>query len=230
MKITKRQDRRVHTHTDWSKPATDYWIVATTADQSTVSAATNTAGVDSFGWTATSLVHTNLVTADFFSAADDTPNHFLANASGDLLRSPIMFGSYAHRLLVSKILGYLPTKLCLEFYAAFTVASADEAATYIGFDNAAAMTCAVYSDATNYLLSNDGGTTEDAGGTVASVGNTFHTWKIVLDSGTSLSEWFIDDVSQGTLAIKADVWPSAFVAVASTTNRFALAWAHVWYE
>ena len=217
---------RVHVGArDWQEsPATDYWFY-TGPDVSVASGATNISGLDSFGWTTTSLAFTNLVTGDFMAAADDTPIHLLTNADLDVLQSPIMFGSYAHQQFVKSILGYEPTRLCAEFYAAFTVATADETASHIGFYNGAAVVMAINSDGTLFELYN--GSTKDNG---AAVDNAYHLWKIAVDKGAGTAEWFIDGTSQGTLAITQDVWPAAFRMAASTTNRPALSWAHVWYE
>jgi hypothetical protein len=224
--IIRAPSKRIHVLPQfWGvQPGTDYWFAAANADSSVTGAADVAGGLSGWGWTTTSLVFTNLVTADFFSSSDDTPPHLLANASGDLLASPAFFGSYSHRLLAGQILGYLPSKLCLEFYGAFTVASADEATTSMGWHNGAAVTASIYSNATNFLLYN--GVTTDAG---PAVDNAYHLWRIDTTFGGT-HEWFVDGTSQGTLAITADVWPAAFVAIANTTNRFALAWVHAWFE
>jgi hypothetical protein len=136
-----------------------------------------------------------------------------------------MFGSYHHANLVAQTLGYVPDKLILEWKGAFTVASADEVGTYMGWHNGAAITMAVYSNATNFLLSN--GSTTDAG---IAVDNALHTWKIVISKAAGTAEWFVDGTSQGTLVITQDVWPAAFICAASTTNRWSLTFAHAWYE
>lgn len=225
--VIPRVDKRVHARLPqwWQGAFTDYWIVAT-GDETTASGATNLSGLDSYGWTTTSVVFTNTVTADFMSAADDTPPNYNSDASADLIRSPIFFGSYADVLVTSKILGYVPTKLVAEFYGAFSTASANESATNMGFHNGSAIAMGIYSDGTNFQLSN--GVTTLAG---ALIDNLYHTWKISVDSGTNLATWFIDGVQQGTtLAVTQDVWPACFNAVASTTNRWNLAWAHCWYE
>lgn len=208
-------------------PGTDWWLTVGSQDITNASGATNVSGLDSWGWTTTALTtgFTNAVTADFLSSSDDTPPHILTNASGDVLQSPIMFGNYSHQLLVAQFLERLPNRLVVEFYAAFTVASANESATHIGLHNGAALVAAVFSDATNFQLSN--GVTTDAG---ALVDNLFHQWRIVVDKATSLIEWFIDGISQGTVAITQDVWPAAFRMAASTTNRQGLSWVHIWYE
>lgn len=211
---------------DWAgMVGTDYWLFAGSGDLTTASGATNLAGLDSYGWTTTSIVYTNAVTGDFFSSSDQTPPNFSANASGDVLSSPAIFGGHAHARAAGQHLGYMPTRLICEFYGAFITASADESATNMGLHNGSALVASIYSDATVFRLSN--GSTTDAG---ATVDNSYHQWKIVMDSTTSLMEWFIDGTSQGTLAITQDVYPVAFVTTASTTNRWALVWAHIYYD
>lgn len=206
------------------QPGTDFWLLAGHADPVTASGATNILGLDSYGWTITSIVDTHTTTGDFFSSADDTPMNWSANAASDVLGSPLVFGNYTHRLAAAQFLGYLPTRFVCEFYGAFLTASADEAATFIGMFNSA-LVGAVYSDATNFRLSNASAT--DAG---AAVDNAYHLWRIVFDSASSLMTWYDNDVSQGTVAIKADGWPAGFGFSTSTTNRPALAFAHLWYE
>lgn len=224
VRVARNLRHHVPAHFWGTQPGTDWWYSAGNLDAPVTGAADVAGGLSGWGWTTTSLVHTNLVTADFWSSSDDTPPHVLANASGDLLASPAIFGSYSQRLLAAQFLGYLPTKLVLEFYGAFTVASADEAATYMGFHNGSAITAAVYSNATNFLLSN-GSTTL----TGPAVDNAFHQWRITTTAGGT-HEFWVDGTSYGTLAITADVWPAALIVAASTTNRFALAWAHIWVE
>jgi hypothetical protein len=190
----------------------------------TAAGATNPSGLDGWGWIITSLLHTTTLTADFMSSADDTPLTVTANATGDKFISPYIFGNYTHQLLVGQKLGYLPTRLFVDFYGAFTTASTDEVATFMGFDNTSPVAI-IYSDGTNFQLTD--GTLEDAGPVIDT---DFHQWRIRCDSATSLSTWWVDGVEQGSIAIKADRWPVAFACEASTTNRFELAWLHVYYE
>lgn len=224
--IVRARDRRVHVpaHQWGVLPGTDFWFNAGNPDSSVTGAADAAGGLSGWGWTTTSLVFTNLKTADFFSPTDDTPPHLLADASADALASPVIFGSYSQRLLAQQFLGYLPTKLICEFYGAFTVASANESATNMGLHTGSVLVASIYSDGTNFQLSN--GATLDAG---AAIDNAFHTWKIVTTFGGT-HEWFIDGTSQGTLAITADVWPTAFICTASITNRFGISWVHIYYE
>lgn len=234
MAIVSMSPPRQRTHVgphDWGeKPfATDYWLDANSADHVAASAANNVRGLDSFGWTTTSLALAPVATSDFLSSADYAPNIFRGDAASDLMASPAIFGAYGARLQVGSSLGYLPTKLCCDIQGLFSVASANEATTYLGFHNGAAITMAVISNGTNFLLSN--GVSTDAG---IAVDNVNRIWRIVITFGGT-AEWFVSTdgvtyTSQGTLAITEDVWPAALIFAAGTTNRWGAAWAHVWYE
>lgn len=205
-------------------PATDYWGYA--ANTIKLNASTAVGADAAMGFVATSVVFTNTATGDFLSAADETPANFSANATADKYYTPIIFGDGPHARYVQQTLGYLPTKLCAEFYAQFATASANEAATLIGFHDGTAAVASIYSGGTasTFFLSNSVPAT-DAG---AAIDTSWHLWKIAVVAATT--EWFIDGVSQGTVATSADKWPAAFGWVASTTNRPALAWYHIWYE
>ncbi len=188
-----------------------------------------------FGWTTTALAYVAGSAADFASSADPgiAPHFLLADAS-DLLASPAIFGSYNHMLQAQRILGYLPTSLNCEVWAAFTTASADEPSTAFGFveDGGSVITAAaadqlacISSNATNFELNS--GAASDAG---AAVDNAWHLWKISVTS--TQVEWFIDGTSQGTIALEADEFPVSFEAgvVAAGTNDIALGNVHIWYE
>ena len=215
---------------DWNRAAgTDFWYFGGPASH-------GAAGDDlitDFGWTATSITSTQGTLADLLSSADvGTPNISALDAASDLLVSPTIFGDYAHGLQASKILGYYPTRLCLEVYANFSVATANETTSGVGLSTGTPLTAGnhiayIISNGTNFLLRNAAGTT-DAG---AAVDNVFHLWKIVATTASTI-EWFIDGTSQGTLALTADLFPTAFAAgiVAAGTNRVNIAQAHVWYE
>lgn len=218
---------RVHVgpHEWLSGPATDYWIFAGSVNPITASGATNNSGLDSYGWTTTSLIASNLVTADFLETADDIPPVWTGNASADELLSTFIFGSYSHALQAAQILGRLPTKIVCEFYAAFTTASNNDVNAHIGFNRAVGTIIAsIFSDGTNFVLR----TTANIAG--AATDTLFHQWRIVVDSATGLITWYIDGVLQpGSLAILADAWPSGFGYICNS-NIIALAWAHLWYD
>ena len=197
--------------------ATDFWIGA--SDSVTLGASTAVNALASAGWTATSVVFTNTATGDFGSSADDTPSNFGANAGTDVLTSPVIFGNYAHMLGASRTLGYQPTTLNADVYGAFTTASANEAATYIGFTPAR-----VYSGGTasTFFLSNSSATAAGA-----AIDTAYHLWRFTVDAtNTTLA---MDGAAAISVATLADVWPAAFGWVVSTTNRPAMSWAHIWY-
>lgn len=218
---------------DWCcMPGTDFWLGAgnadpfTTANLNGVAPANIVVGLDGFGWTVTSVAFTNTATGDFISSADDTPPNANSDAQNDLLRSPLIFGSYAHALAAGQFLGYMPTKMVCEFYAAFTTASSDENGSYIGLWNAAGIATGVYSDGTNFQLY-DGATTE-AG---AAVDTSYHQWRLTLDRVNRTVTWYIDGVSQGSQAVVADRWPAGFgFNAGGANNRIALSWGHLFYE
>jgi hypothetical protein len=188
-----------------------------------------------YGWTTTTLAYVAGSGADYASSADPgvAPHLLLADAS-DLLASPAIFGSYDHMLAASRILGYFPTRLVCEVWAAFTTASADEPSSGFGFveDGGSLITAAaadqmavISSNATTFELNS--GAASDAG---AAVDNAWHRWRIVLSGSTA--EWFMDGTSQGTIALQGDEFPVSFEAgiVAAGTNDIALGDVHLWYE
>lgn len=222
-------NRRVHVGPfDWNSGATDYWCVFT-SDMLAAMGATNM-GVDGFSWVMTAISFTEAQTGDFLSSSDQTLTGAALNASGDIISFNNIFGSYAHALVAAKILGYTPTRMIFEAYGAFSTASANETATFFGLcDNgqtdptAAGSAACIYSNGTNFLLVSDNGS--DTG---ALIDTGVHVWKIAIDATNT--EWFIDSVSQGTIATETDIWPVCPKAIASTTNRLDFAWWHLWYE
>lgn len=234
IRTARRLDRRVHVldARDWNRfPGTDYW--ASFGPGSTTAGGTGDTLADQ-GWTTTSLVETAGTGADFLASADvGTPTHVLTNAASDLLQSPAVFGDYIHAEQARRFLGYSPTMLIVEFYAAMTVHSADEV-TVTGWGlveaGGAAGTAAdnmawIGTDATNFWLrsaaDSDIGAADDA---------VWHLFRIEVSQGTTDAiEWFIDGTSQGTINLQTDLWPCSFGMFASTTNRPALAWVHIWY-
>ena len=230
---------RAHVSTPewWNRAAgTDYW--AFFGLESTIAAAGSSALLSDAGWTTTSLAETAGTGADFLATGDRAnPAHILTNAGSDLLQSPPVFGDYGHAQMAASILGYQPTRLVCEFYGAMTVHSADES-TLTGWGLVEAGGAAgtandrmawVSTDGTNFLCSSaadsDLGATDDA---------NWHVFRVELSNavaaGTDMSTWYIDGTSQGTLDLQTDLFPVSFGMFASTTNRPALAWIHIWYE
>jgi hypothetical protein len=226
---------RVHVPaTLWqSEAATDFWVLALSADPVTASGATNLSGLDSYGWVTNNL---SIIAADggtFLDPTDVATTAIDFGATGDRLQSPYMFGDYSHGLLAGQILGHLPTRLIVEVYAAFTTHSSDENRTGFGLvkatgsgATAADQVAWIYTDNTNFQLrssaDSDAGDTDDG---------DFHQFRIVVSKGTTDAvEWFIDGTSQGTMDLEIDKCPWAFACHTLTNNRISLAWAHLWYE
>jgi len=217
-----------------SEPGTDFWLFAGNADPLTASGATNLSGLDSFGWTTTTLSLTAATGGDFLSSATvGTPASISLGADTDLLQSPLIFGDYSHGLLAGQILGHYPTRLIIEVYAAFLTHSANETRSGFGLTEAGGTSGTandamawIHTDGTNFTIrsgaDSDVGALDDA---------LYHLFRIVVKPGTTDAiEWFIDGVSQGTMDNQAALWPCSFGAYTSTTNRLALCWAHLWYE
>ncbi len=224
---------------DWVRqPGTDFWVMPGLV----AGAAASTANIEQLvegGWIGTDLVDTVGGGGDLLSADDvGIPNHFLTDGSGDLLRSPSIFGDHAHALQAQRIAGMtkLPTDLILEFKGAMTVHSADEPTSGWGFledvgaaSSEAAQLAFISSDSSNFqLASNAGaGALTDAG---AADDAAWHVFKIRLNRADALAYWYIDDVRQGSVAITGDEVPAAFGFHALSTNRPGLGWAHIYYD
>lgn len=231
--------KRVHIYSPeaWNRaPATDYW--AFFGLESTVAAAASSALLSDSGWVTTSLAETAGDGADLLATGDRAnPAHILTNAGNDLLQSPPVFGDYGHAQMAASILGYQPTKLIAEFYGAMTVHSADEQTTTgWGFvegggtaGTANDRAAWISTDGANFIAStpadSDAGAADDA---------NWHVFRIEMSNsvaaGTNMVTWYIDGTSQGTFDLQTDEFPVSFGMFASTTNRPALSWVHVWYE
>ncbi len=214
---------------------TDFWFVPST---NTALITSGTAGqvLSEFGWLTTSLTHNAGSAADFLTIADTgTSPGIGTDATGDILRSPIIFGTYTHGRQAGDILGYMPTRLVVDVLASFTVASADEGQTAFGLleDGGTSSVAndhngAWGSDGTNFRF-RDGSLTGWTGAlTGPLVDNAVHRWTSVY-SGTTV-EGFVDGVSFGTLTMQLDEWPSAFFMHALTTNRIFLHSIHIYYR
>lgn len=243
MELIKGPDRRVHVlkAQDWNRAAgTDFWLLGGPVH---AGAAGNDLITD-FGWTETSLTNTIAgIAGDLLLSTDvGTPYLIGTDAGNDLLLSPAIFGDYSHGLVAKQFLGYTPTQLCLEVYGQFGTLTASETTSGFGFSSGSGLTATNHiayihslgTGSTFAIRGTDGtGALTDAGATVASVGTTPHLWKVILtQNGTAAGacEWFIDGVSQGVFTLVQDLFPTAFSMSASTTNRPAIAWAHVWYQ
>lgn len=225
---------------------TDYWLQPSPGlDQA---AAASTATGDELaenGWIATSLVNTAGSGADFGAGAGGladkgTPTHFLTNASGDLLQSPALFGSYDHMWGAARVAGmkHLPTDLVAEFWGAMTVHSADEPRSGWGFNEDAGSIATqadqlvfISSDGTNFQIATNAGTPVNG----ALDDALWHLFEIRIrrdTSGVCVAFWSIDGTLQSTtgLTLTTDEFPAGFGFHALTTNRPGLGLSHVYYD
>lgn len=212
----------------WTRSAgTDYWYREQEAGTAADDLITN------YGWTTTALSYTVGTLADLLTSADvGTPTITVFDAANDLLLSPSIFGDYVHGQQAANILGYAPTTLHLECYANFGTATANETVSGFGFSTGSGLTATnhlayIHSNSANFAIRGTDGTgaLTDTG---AVVDNLYHLWKIVMTAGGS-TEWFMDGISQGTITLKTDLFPTGFSASVTTTNRINVAWAHAWY-
>lgn len=234
-RITRAPNRRVHVlrPQDWGAAAgTDYW--ANFGDLTLVSG--DSSDLDLYGWVkAGTFVHLAGSGADLLSpgAGAGTTGGAHIDVAGDAIRSPFIFGDYAHAKMVEGLLGHVPTILNMECYARFNADGGDDEDTGFGFVEAGAATpfvkaglmAFITSDGTNFSL--ESGAAADAG---SADDQDPHLWKIQFTS--SAVEWFIDGTSQGTLALQANLFPIAWGASvgAGGTGDPVISWVHIWYE
>lgn len=192
------------------------------------------------GWTATSLLFTDGSLADFISKADMGTYPLIGtDAAADLLSSPSIFGDYAHAHQAAVILGQnsLPRYLVMDALANFTVSSANEVTSQLGFIKAggspvtAANALATFTaGAANFCTQSNA--VVQVGATV--LDNLPHWFRIVIDqAGGPVIKSFIDGVLQSTLVFAAaqqDVWPVKFGFGDGTTNRWQVNQVHIFYD
>lgn len=168
------------------------------------------------------------------------PNHVLTNATGDLLASPAMFGDAAHMWQAARIAGMskMPDLLIAEFPAAFTVASADETQSAIGFfeDGAtvsveADQYAVIRSNGTNFL--GQGNASTMVTGPV--IATTWGFWKIVLqfNGATGPNCYFYRNgtIFSATAGVgQQDEFPLKFGLHTLTTNRIGMGALHIYYD
>lgn len=226
----------------WLEPATDFWL--TTSNQGiedvAVGVATQPAIIrtlNGFGWvTSASLVLGVTPAADFLSEADIGQGnaYWDLDAASDQMCSPLVFGNISHLEVFRRVFGVVPTKLSAEWWAGYEVNTNNEPGSGVGFNTVqgafAAAAIRIYSNGTNFVL--DVGGTTDVG---AAKDLAIHKWKIVINKTTALVEWFMDGVSQGTVALAGseDSWPMNWQArvVAAGGNFFQVYLPiHAWYE
>ena len=212
-----------------TQPGYEFWISWGNGDFA-VAEGTSNAGLDGNGWTITNVGQGTLFGGDFLSLAD-RGHASITLVTSDFISSPRIFGSYDHMLQAAEFLGYFPTKLNLEVMGHFSSFATNETISFFGFAGPAVTDCAAAGSgggirsggtASTFFLTGDNG--EDAG---AAVNNSGHLWRITVDATNT--EWFIDEVSQGTIATEADIWPLSFVA-AGISNQIQIAWVRIWYS
>ena len=223
---------------DWATaPGTDFWIACGAGGQ-TGAAGANLETLATHGWTATSIVEDVGSDGSFLSSTDNDPSSFQFTAASDLLTSPTIFGSYGHGLQAGQFLGYMPTSLNLELYAAHIDGTqTGETASGFGFvEGGGSIVTAndalavIYSDGTNFKL-RSGAATSGAG---TEDDTDWHVWKIKITS--SGVQWFIDGSPQNDatslLALETDEFPVNFGigVVSGGSNFLKMAWAHAYYE
>lgn len=257
--------RHVTKGAEWGHTAgTDYWLAFNSGFD--ILAAASTATGDELaenGWIATSLVNTAGGGSDMFGGVITptvgalrggrsspipsdmgTPQHALTDATGDLLGSPSIFGDYAGAYAAMKLAGKatMPRYLVAEFLANFTVSSASEAQTAIGFFSAAATIsvqatqyATIQSNGTNFLLA--GAAATMATGPAVAAG--WHLWRIVLqfpggttaNVGPSCFAYLDNAIFSTTAGVGVqDQFPLRFGFHALTTNRIGCGLVHISYE
>lgn len=170
------------------------------------------------------------------------PPHVALLATGDILASPPVFGTYDHAYAAMRIAGKrsLPTRLVTEVRAAFTTASADEPTSGFGlFEDATTTTTAtealqlafISSNSANFELNTNASTSlTDVG---AAVDNAWHNFVIEMLFGTdgvARANWYIDGAFQGYIIPTTDEAPYAFGAHTLTTNVVKIGPVHIFYD
>ena len=189
------------------------------------------------GWTTTSLAQTAGSGADLMSSADQgVPASVLNDASADQLRSPNIFGDYQHAQMAAELLGHqaLPRYIVADTRAIFTVNSANEATSGLGFVNAGGSAVvsankagAIESNGTNWVL--------DVSGTLLvsaiAVDVLPHNFRVVIDRLQLRVFGYVDGVTIGTAGIAnvQDVYPVSWGAASGVTNRVQVSGVHVYY-
>ena len=207
-------------------------------DAAQITATGNAESLVDVGWSITGLAFVAAtLDADFMDSADiGVPAHYEGNSAGDLFQSPAIFGDYLHSQQAAHHLGFDPTTLTFEAWAQFTVHSANEVATGLGFVDATGSIivstdaiAVIHTDGTNFTLRSTGDS--DVG---ALDDGDFHLFRIEVSTGsvTDAIEWFIDGTSQGTINRLPDVWPASvgWGNEAGNTNRVQIGPCRVFYR
>lgn len=213
-----------------SQAGYEFWLLGGSADVMTAAGAAND-GLDAYGWTRTNPVGASFAGPDLLSSADRGDPEFFhsSTTAGDGIASPRIFGSYDHALQAARFLGQIPTKMVLEYSGRWSL-TANELTAFAGMGvptladaSAAGSAGCIRANNVNFTLTSD--LAEDVG---AAVDANWHTWRI--EYGASLTEWFIDNVSQGTITTETDIWPVSFVYKRGASNNPRYAWVRVYYQ
>ncbi len=207
-------------------------------DAAQLAGAGNSTALSDRGWTTTGLAFVAAsLDADFLSEADPgVPAHYEGLSAGDLIQSPAIFGDFQHAHQAGHHLGFDASTLTFEAFARFSVTSADEEETCLGFCDATGSIivisdaiAVIRTDGTNFILRS----TADSS-TGALDDEDLHLFRIVVSGGsaTDAIEWFIDGTSQGTIDRLPDVWPAAVGVgnLAAGTNRIQIGQFSVFYR
>ncbi len=245
--------QHVRSGSQWAvEMGTDYWLQPSPGFDQFGAASTATGDeLAEKGWVATSLVNTAGSGADFGAGAlgladKGVPNHALTNASADLLKSPVIFGSYDHMWGAARVAGMnrLPTDLVAEFWGSMSVFANDEPRSGWGFfeDGGSPATEAdqlawISSDTTNFQIGGNAATPVNGAGSNQAADAAWHLFEIRIrrdSAGVATAFWKIDGIAQEAagvgLAIINDEMPCGFGFHALTTNRPLLGLTHVFYD
>ena len=197
---------------DWMGAAGfEYWLGVMDIDMFTAAAAAQPGGLDAYGWSIGSSPAITSVNGDVIGSLSSPGARYISVNSGSQIYSPLMFGGYIGAKIAERFLGATPTKLVAEFWAAFGSTATNQTTSWLfgmtagsGQTDAAAAGSAgcIVSDGANFRLRSAAG--NDAG---AAVDTNWHLFRI--EYGATNTEWFIDGVSQGTIATETGIWPRA---------------------
>jgi hypothetical protein len=230
------QRRHVGARSWADEPGTDFWVMPLDGSMDGTTGGAGALNVYNWEVIAGLLSGLGAGTQDFLSLTGPgtyPEDAFDLDVAADYFFSPAVFGGTAHREAFQVIMGATPTKMKAEWYGRFEVAGNNEPTSGMGFairktttPLVAANDIYIYSNGTNFILNAAGST--DTG---AAIDTDNHLWGITFDSSGNTIEWFIDDVSQGTVTLVQDIYPLKFAGYVVTANFLQVkAPVHIWYE
>ena len=222
---------------------TDYWLIAGGGTGQLGSAQGELAS--EHGWTTTSIAANAVGSgADFMVASDKgTPSEFTQNAQNDLIKSPAIFGDWAHAYQAMILLHKkeLPRYLIADFICRFSVEANNQPTTAVGFveDGGSIVTAADHMGAITSNSGTWGLSVNGSEGTAFATADTgVHLFRLVMDKALGRIYPGVDGTmyngnngsTDGSLAITADEFPVAFGAGSGGANNLVqLSQAHVFY-